>query len=402
MPDQSTSNIWLFMELVARRRGLIFTLVFLATAAAVVISLMLPQWYTANALLLPPPDASVRSGLAQLTEINLYTGGVRAPGLVTPNDVYARMLRSRRISDKIIERFNLAERYQQTNVTGLYTTLDAHRNVSVTDEGLLSLAVEDRDPQMAADMTSAFVEELIALNRELLSASAREKREFVEARLVEVRGQLDTARKELETFQIENRAINLNEQARLVLNQAVDLKVAQANLELDIQMVGQTLGREHTELVEKRRRLGLINEQLDLLEWGDETDTSFFSVPLSAVPGLRGRYESLFALVRVNESLYESLLELYEQARIQEQEDSPTIAVLDYPSVPDLRSRPKRSIIVLATFVCALIGSLFLAAWLEFVRRMKTTQPDDYRRLMLFTDAFFGWLPGVRRGRGKS
>ena len=143
MNDQSTSNLWLFLEMIARRRGLIFTLVFLATVAAVVIALLLPKWYTATALLLPPPDDSVRSGLADLTEINLYTGGVRAPGLVTPNDVYARMLRSRRIADKIIERFNLSERYGQTSASGLYTTLGDRRQGWVTDEGLLSLSVEE-------------------------------------------------------------------------------------------------------------------------------------------------------------------------------------------------------------------------------------------------------------------
>ena len=59
-------------------------------------------------------------------------------------------------------------------------------------------------------------------------------------------------------------------------------------------------------------------------------------------------------------------------------------------------------LIVLAAFFFALLGSVFLAAWLEFVRRMKEAQPDDYRRLTLFIDAFFGWLPGVRRSREKS
>jgi len=121
------------------------------------------------------------------------------------------------------------------------------------------------------------------------------------------------------------------------------------------------------------------------------------SVPISAIPGLRGQYESLFARVRVNESLYETLLELYEQARIQEQEDSPTIAVLDWPRVPDLRSRPQRTVIVLASFIVSLILAIFLAAWLEFVKRMSETRPDDYRRLLAFAGAFFGWLPGMRR-----
>jgi len=269
----------------------------------------------------------------------------------------------------------------------------------VTDEGLLSLSVEDRDPGTAADIATTYVEELIALNRELLSTSARTKREFIEARLIEVRTQLDSARQELERFQLENRTVNLDEQARLILNQAVDLKVEQARLELDIRMTEQRFGAQHPELAEKQERLGFIGRQLAELEWSGAGDSSFFSVPISAIPGLRGKYESLFARVRVNESIYGTLLELFEQARIQEQEDSPTIAVLDWPRVPDLRTRPQRTVIVLASFICSLILAVFLAAWLEFVGRMRETRPDDYHRLAAFAGAYFAWLPGVRRHR---
>jgi uncharacterized protein involved in exopolysaccharide biosynthesis len=397
MTQSSGSNLWLFLEMIARRRGLILGLVVLATLIAVVISLILPKWYTASALLLPPPDDSVRGGLSDLTEVNLFTGGVRAPGLVTPNDVYARMLGSRRVFDRIIDQFNLRERYDVTGDTGVRDALGKHVAVRVTDEGLLSIEVEDREPETAAAMATAFVEELIELNRELLSTSTRENREFVEARLNEVQAQLDTARRDLEEFQLEERTVNLDEQTRLAINQAIDLKVSQANLELEISMREQTHGGQHPDLIEKRRELGLIQDQLDQLEWGGRNDSSFFSVPLSAVPGLRGRYESLHARVRVNESLYETLLELYEQARIQEQEDSPTIAVLDWPSVPDLRSRPRRTVIVLGTFVLATLLAIALAGWLEFVQRMKESQRDDYERLIYFANAFFGWLPGVRR-----
>jgi uncharacterized protein involved in exopolysaccharide biosynthesis len=399
MSDNSTTNLWLFLEMIARRRGLIFSLVILATLAAVVISLLLPKWYTSTALLMPPPDESVRGGLSQLTEIRQFTGGARIPGLVTPNDVYAKMLASRRVSDKIIKQFNLMEQYQTSNLTATYLILSQRTQISVSDEGLMKIGVEDRDPEMAAAMATAYVEQLIDLNRELLSSSAREKREFIEARLGEVRTQLDASRRTLETFQIENRTVNLDEQARMVLTQAVDLKVTRASLALEIKMKEKVLGTAHPDLEEKNRRLGLIDDQLAALEWGGAGDSSFFSVPISAVPGLRGEYESLFASVRVNESLHETLLELYEQARIQEQEKTPTIAVLDWPTVPDLRSRPQRSLIVMATFMISLMVSLFIAGWLEFVRRMSENQPDDYRRLMMFTDAFLGWLPGVRKHR---
>jgi tyrosine-protein kinase Etk/Wzc len=398
MTGESQTNVWVFLDLLARRRGLIFGLVLSVTIIAAIISFLLPKWYTATALLLPPADDSGRgASLSSLTEIATYTGGVRLPGLVTPNDVYARMLRSRRIEDKVIEKYNLTERYDASNATAVYMTLEERTRVGVTDEGLLSLSVEDRNPDTAAAMATTFVDELVELNRELLSSSARTKREFIEARLTEVRTQLDAARRELESFQIENRTVNLDEQARLVLNQAVQLKVEQARIDLDIRMAEQRLGAQHPDLVDKKERLRLIDRQLEELEWSGAGDSSFFSVPISAIPGLRGKYESLFARVRVNESLYETLLELYEQARIQEQEDSPTIAVLDWPRVPDLRSRPKRTVIVLASFICSLIAAIFLAAWLEFVRRMKDTRPEDYQRLTAFAGAYFWWLPGVRR-----
>ena len=385
--------------MMARRRGLVFTIVILATLVSVVIALLLPSWYASTAQLLPPPDESERGGLSNLTDVALFTGGVRLPGLVTPNDVYARMLGSRRVCDAVIEEFDLYNRYGVSGRTAVYDALRSHTSIQVSDEGILSLTVEDRNPDTAAAIATAYVNQLIELNRQILSTTARDKRTFIEARLADVKSQLDSARTDLENFQLTNRAVNLDEQTRLAISQAVDLKVDKAALELDIAMKTRQLGSDHPDLVEKRQRLQVIDSQLADLEWGDNKDSSFFSVPLSAVPGLRGRYESLYTRVQVNEGLYQTLLGMYEQARIQEREDSPTIAVLDWPSVPDLRSRPKRSIIVLSTFFIAALIAIFLAAWLEYVARLKEERVDDYRRLNLFVTAFFGWLPGVKTKR---
>jgi len=122
---------------------------------------------------------------------------------------------------------------------------------------------------------------------------------------------------------------------------------------------------------------------------------------VARIPGLKGELESLYSTVKVNESLYETLLELFEQARIQEQEQSPTIAVLDWPTPPDLRSRPQRRVIVLGAAAAALVVAVLLALWLDFVARIKATRPDDYNRLLLFSDAFLGWLPGIRKKTGR-
>ena len=95
------------------------------------------------------------------------------------------------------------------------------------------------------------------------------------------------------------------------------------------------------------------------------------------------------------------LLEQLERARIQEEEQSPSISVLDRARPPELRSRPKRTMIVASAFGISLIVALLLAAFLDYLDRMRTRRPDDYARAQYVTDAFLGWLPGVRRSGNK-
>lgn len=392
----SGTNIWSFLEAIARRRGLIVTIVLLSSVVAAGIALILPKWYAASALMLPTPEESANATLAELTQTMLYRGESYVPGTITANDVNARMLKSRRIAERLIARFNLMDRFNTTNYTATYQALHKRTQIRLTEEGLLEVRYEDRDPQAAAEIATGFVEELIELNRDLRSSSARERREFIEARLSDVRKKLDSARQQLQDFETSNRTVSFDEQTRLVINQAVSLKVKKANLELEIEMGEKTMGKENPALVDTRNRLGIINRQLEQLEEGNN-DSSYFAFPISEVPRLRNQYSMLLSQVQVNQSLYQSLLELLQQAHIMEEEQSPTIAVLDWPAVPDLRSRPQRTLIVLFTFVGSFLFAVFLALVLEYVGRLRNQNVEDYNRLVYVAGAFFGWLPGVKK-----
>lgn len=397
--DTQSNNLWLFLELLARRRGLIFGIVLLAVIAAVVISFILPKWYQAEALLLPPKDvSSTIEGLSRLEEVVSVTGGLNLPVMVTPSDVYARILRSRTIADRVIEQFNLKSRYETTTQFETYLALHSHTNFAVTDEGLLSITVEDKDPQAAADMANAFVDEIGRVNQEIVTARARQNREFIQSRLEQVTIELDSARAALQRFQETYRAVDFDEQTRLAIEQASQLKIDLARVELDMQLAERQLGRNNPELMEKRQRRDIIQEQLNKLEIGG-ADSSFFSLPVASIPALRGQYEMLYSRVRVSESLFNILLEQLEQAKIQEGQQSPTISVLDRARVPEIKSRPQRALIVGGTFVFAFIFAILLAAILEYLARLRDHRPEDYRRAMFVVNAFFGWIPGVgRRG----
>ncbi|MDD3730762.1 MAG: Wzz/FepE/Etk N-terminal domain-containing protein [candidate division Zixibacteria bacterium] len=397
MNEIPSSNLWLFFEGLARRRGFIFLFVILVTLAAVVVSLLLPKWYEANALLLPPKDISMPVGsYSKLAEVVSITEGLNLPVMVTPTDVHARMLSSRTLVERVIEKFDLKNYYGTTNMIETHLVFMSHARIEVTPEGLLSVSFEDRDPQMAADITNALVAELNLLNQEIVTSRAKQSKTFIEQRLAEVAHELDSLREVFEQFQIDNKAIDFDQQTRLAIEQAVQLKVSLTNIEIDLQMSELMLGKDNPDLVEKRKRRDIIKSRLEQLETLNP-DSSFFSLPIALIPRLKGEYQNLYRRVRVNESLYTILLEQLEQAKIHEREEAPTITVLDHARVPEVRSRPRRTLLVAGSFGFSVLAAVMLAFIFEYFRQLSEKKPGDYKRVAMFIAAYLGWLPGVRR-----
>lgn len=397
MSQTQSNNFWMLLEMLARRRLFIIVFVIVATLLSVAVALVLPKWYQASALLLPPKDLSLPvPGLARLSEVVSITKGADLPVMVTPSDVYARILKSRTIAERIIEKFDLKTRFAADYFKQAYKVLMSRSEFKVTDEGLLLISFEDKDPGVAADVVNAFVEELDRVNREIALERVRQNRSFIEERLAQVKQELASARKEFEVFQLENRAVDFDEQTRLAVEQAVKLKITLTELDIELKMRERNLAEDNPELVELRRRRRLVSEQLRQLEESNP-DSSFFSLPVASIPTLRGQYEVLYSRVTVGESLYRILLEQLEQAKIQENEKMPTISILDRAKPPDTKSRPKRLLIVGGTFGLSVLFAVFMAAFLEYLARLKQNNPEDYARVLFFAEAFFGWLPGVKK-----
>jgi uncharacterized protein involved in exopolysaccharide biosynthesis len=373
------------------------SLVLIVTLGAVVVSLLLPKYYRAEALLLPPKDVSIPvAGLGRISEVVSVTKGLNLPVLVTTSDLYRRMLMSHRITDHVIDQYQLVTRYGARNRDEAYHVLMKVAEFSVTEEGLLLVTLEDRDPQVAADVVNSFVDQLDLVNREIATSRARQNRVFIEDRLAQVNRGLDSARAAFESFQMEHKTVDFTQQTRLAVDQAIELKIKLGEADLELAMMKNKLGTDNTELMEQQRRRQALARQLEQLERAN-SDSSFFSLPIASIPVLKGQYEELYSRVRVNEGLYTTLLGQLEQAKIQENEELPTITVLDRADPPQMRSRPQRTVIVALAFGVSLVLSILLAAWLEFLVRLHERNPEDYGRIRVFISAFLGWLPGVKK-----
>jgi capsule polysaccharide export protein KpsE/RkpR len=213
---------------------------------------------------------------------------------------------------------------------------------------------------------------------------------------VEVKNEMDSARGELEDFQMKYKAVDFDEQTRLAIEQAANLKISLSEIEFQLKLNEISLGKDNAELVELKSKKKIIKQQLFNLE-NENSDSSFFSLPVASIPAIKGQYELLFSRVKVAEGLYQVLLNQQEQIKMKELEKMPTITVLDRATPPELKSRPKKSYIIISAFILSLMFSFFLAVVLGYFERMEKEKPEDYKRAIYFMYAFFGWLPGVKK-----
>jgi uncharacterized protein involved in exopolysaccharide biosynthesis len=316
-----------------------------ATLVAVVVSLLLPKWYSARAVLLPPTEDDAGPAIAQLMPRGF--GSIRVPGAPTLADVFVAVLKSRSVADRIVTRFELVKRYGVGDTEKAAKELEGHVKFQVGDEGTIAVIVEDRDPKIAAAMANAYVEELDRFNLQTRTTSAQRTRAFIAQRLEVANRDLAAAEDRLREYQTRKNLPAMSPMDRGEADVGARLMAQKIALEVRLQVLRQSLAEDSEEVRRVRQELAAIERQVG-------------GLPQAGVEIMR-----LWRDVKVQEQVFELLTSQLEEARIRETRDTPTVQVLD-PAVPPLhKSRPKRSVVVLSGFLIGLAGSLSAALLME-------------------------------------
>jgi uncharacterized protein involved in exopolysaccharide biosynthesis len=107
-------------------------------------------------------------------------------------DMYVGVLQSRVATDAIIDRFDLVNVYDvDASRHRARAQLRGYTTLNVSDDSILYITVEDRDPNRAAAIANAYVEELDDLNKKLSAGQSTSKRVFLETRLKDMEANLN-------------------------------------------------------------------------------------------------------------------------------------------------------------------------------------------------------------------
>jgi uncharacterized protein involved in exopolysaccharide biosynthesis len=378
MDDTNRSfNLWKMLLVLAHRRIFIISFVLVCTVTAVVVALVLPKWYRAKTSILPSQYDQQIGISGNFAQFSMSSAGFELPLMATPSDVYATMLKSETIGRAIIEDLNLRDYLGIASVQKCLDYLKDKTSVNVTGEGVIEIYFQDKNPEMAARIANCHVKHLDAVNREVKSGKAKSDREFIYDRLLSTKASLDSIQARLLKFQIDNSAIDLERQRDLVIDAATQIKTQLALIKISLDVKKKAYSAGHPEVQRLELQVSEYKRQLAALETGDGEE-SFLNLPLSKIPRLSAEYAELRSEVALQEKVYSLLTEFHEEARIKEQKDTPTISVLETAYPPEIKHKPKRSIIVLATLLASLALAVFISLFADYLENLRRTTPSDF------------------------
>ncbi len=321
-------------------------------AAAIVVagalgaagSFLFQKEFTSTTTFIPPQQqGGAASALASLGALGALAGG--AVGIKSPADEYVSLMESVTVSDRLIDRFDLAKVYGVKYRSEARKVLADHVRIMLGKrDGLISVAVDDVDPARAARMANQYVDELRQMVSSLAISEAKQRRVFFEDRMQETKARLVAAQVALQQSGIGAGAIKSEPQA--AAEQYARLSAQATAADVRLQTLRNSLADTAPQVRQQITELAALRSQLELLSSAAPHDSS------------GADYIGKYREFKYQETLFELMAKQYEIARVDESRDGELIQVVDSAQPAELKSRPKRALMAIGA---ALLGGLLMA-----------------------------------------
>ncbi len=304
------------------------------------VTFVLPKWYTATAVILPPEESDLLSNmsLAQRALSKFPAFGI-LDDYFTPADVFKAVLNSRTLQEELVNRFDLKKVYGKKSLEKTLKALQNNTKIKLNPDGTLKVSVDDRDPVRAAAMANGYLEALDRFNVEKRNTTAHRTRVFLQTRLGETDSLLRASEDALRRYQELHRTVAPPTAGSADAAAAADIMSKKLMLQVRLGVLRSYLSEETDQVQQVKEELAQLEHRL------------------SSIPELQGDLLRLIRDTKVYEQLYLLLTAELEQARIRETMNTPTVQMLDRAMPPERHSRPKKGILTVAAFLLASVAS---------------------------------------------
>ncbi len=379
-----------YTAMIRRWRVTAGVVVAVVLAATLVFTLTADRVYTARATLLPEAPGPETSGLSSLlmNKFGMFPGMMSGPA--TPGDIAVSLLQSKSLATEVVDSLGLVQAWEIDEGSPFASRevavdkLQRATRVVEDDRTLVKLTVQDNDPGRTAAIANGYLDALDRANNAFSSGSAGRTRRFVEERLKRTEEELAAAQDSLETFQRRYGALAMDEQTKTTVEVVAKIQGEIEALKAKRDALKFSMSGQSTEIGSLNAQIAALQARVQSLvtPGGDAgTDRNGVLLSLGDVPSLAAQYARLYLAVETQSTVYGMLASQYEQAKIEEARNTPSVRVVDRASVPLYPTRPKKKLNMMVGLVlgCSLAFMLVLA--LDRIAPAGASEGERWRRL---------------------
>lgn len=268
---------------------------------------------------------------------------------------YDNILNSRRCLEETIIKYNLIEENGYKNMQRAIKDFRENILYTVKDKvsGTMDVGVYNKDPELAKDMSQFLIQQLDKINIELNLLNAKNQREFIQQRYEQSNEKLISAEDSLKLFQ-DQYGLSPDVQIRIASDIEIQLEADIESEKIRLELLKKIIspGEDEVKLLEDK--INALENRLYRLQ--NESDGSS-KLQLKGSPDIVLKFVRLKRQVEIQNKILSVLLPLYEQSKIEEKREIPTILVLDQPFVPDEKTKPKRLTSILVVMILSAVIS---------------------------------------------
>jgi capsule polysaccharide export protein KpsE/RkpR len=346
----------------ARWRLLVFGPL-IAGLTAFGVTFLIPPTYTARTVFLPPQQQQTGSAAA-LASLGALAGlAAGSAGLKSPADQYVALMQSVTVADRIIDKFKLLEVYDEKFRTDARKQLDREVRIAAgKKDGLISVEVDDRDPDRAAQMANQYVEELRRLTSVLAVSEAQQRRAFFERELKQTRDKLTAAQQAMQASGFSPGALKAEPKA--AADSYARLRAEVTAAEVRVMTLRSSRAEQAPELQQAKATLAALRSELARSEQVTQT------------PG-DSDYVGKYREFKYQETLFDLFARQYELARVDESREGALIQTVDKATTPERKSKPRRVMTAAVVTLISLLALVGLSLMPHFNGGLRTA--NDHR-----------------------
>ncbi len=382
-----------YLIVLAKRKRLIIAITLPVAIITIILTLFPYRFYIAETSILPPSQENISLANQFMREFGIFPnmGG----NVAGKQELLVEIIKSRTFANRIIEKFNLkgiygakdlekARKKFYENLTIVPDFTDEKRGSLLRKQQspLTRIYFRDQNPEKAANIANAIVEEVKIFVNNFAISEASQRRLFFEEQLKHAREALIKSEEDIKMFQQKTGLITAEAQTTMVIEKIANLQaqITAKEVELEVMRSYSTVSNPDFQRVEET--IKVLKKELAKLE-ATESNGKNLLIPTGTIPALGLEYKRKFRQSKFDEALYEIMIKQYELAKIDEAKNAILIQVIDKAVPPEkantVRKFGRKKALTYTSF--AFLFSCFLAFSMEFHERLSSKNKEHNERI---------------------